>query len=184
MSDYQCYLQREPDVAKLRLLKRISWALSAVVLTLVVLMGRYKLDIGIDLSFLPPVHAVLNSLVTIFLILAVLAVKNKNIVRHKQMISGAVICSVIFLLCYVSYHGTQEEVRYSGEGIVRIVYLILLFSHIICAAISLPFILMTLSLGYTNHFAAHRKMSRWVFPLWLYVSVTGPICYLMLRPYY
>ena len=184
MSDYQNYLQRSPDVAKFKLLKRTSWIISILILSLVVVMGRYKLDIGVDLSFLPPVHALLNSLVTIFLVIAVVAVKNKNITLHKQMIGGAVICSVVFLLCYVSYHGTQEEVRYGGEGAMRLVYFILLLSHILLAAVSLPFILITLSLGYTNHFAEHRKMGRWVFPLWLYVAATGPICYLMLRPYY
>ena len=84
MSDHQNYLQRQPDAAKLKLLKRTSWILTTVVLTLVVLMGRYKVDIGVDLSFLPPVHAVLNSLVTVFLILAVLAIKNKNVARHKH----------------------------------------------------------------------------------------------------
>ena len=184
MSDYQNYLQRKPDAAKLKTLKRVSWTLSIIVFSIVVLMGRYKLDIGVDLSFLPAVHAVLNSLVTVFLILAVWAVKNKNIILHKRMISAAVACSVVFLLCYVSYHGTQEEVRHGGEGVVKIIYLAILISHIILAAVSLPFILITLSLGYTNHFDQHRKMARWVFPLWLYVAATGPICYLMLRPYY
>lgn len=184
MSDYQNYLQRQPDANKLKTLKRASWIVSILIFSLVVLMGRYKLDIGVELSFLPPVHAVLNSLVTVFLIIAVLAVKNKNIALHKQMIGGAVVCSVLFLLCYVAYHGTQEEVRHGGEGMLRTVYLIILFSHIICAAVSLPFILITLSLGYTNHFAEHRKMARWVFPLWLYVAATGPVCYLMLKPYY
>ncbi|BDS08142.1 hypothetical protein NT6N_31820 [Oceaniferula spumae] len=184
MSDYQDYLKRQPDAAKLKVLKRASWIISILVFSLVVVMGRYKLDLGVDLSFLPPVHAVLNSLVAIFLVLAVMAIKNKNVARHKQMIGGAVVCSILFLLCYVAYHGTQEEVRHGGEGMVRIGYLILLASHIITAAISLPFILITLSLGHTNHFARHRKMARWVFPLWLYVAVTGPICYLMLMPYY
>ena len=119
-----------------------------------------------------------------FLIVAVWAVKKKNITLHKQMIGGAVICSVLFLLCYVAYHGTQEEVRHGGEGAVRTFYLLLLLSHILLAAVSLPFILITLSLGYTNHFEKHRKMARWVFPIWLYVAATGPVCYLMLRPYY
>ncbi len=67
---------------------------------------------------------------------------------------------------------------------VRNIYLIILSSHILLAAVSLPFILITLSLGHTNHFARHRKMARWVFPLWLYVAATGPVCYLMLKPYY
>ncbi|MBK1830057.1 DUF420 domain-containing protein [Verrucomicrobiaceae bacterium R5-34] len=184
MSDYQSYLQRQPDAGKLKVLTRASWVVSILVFSLVVVMGKYKLDIGMDLSFLPPVHAVLNTLVAIFLVLAVVAIKNKNVALHKGMIGGAVACSVLFLLCYVAYHGTQEEVRHGGEGAVRIFYLILLASHIILAAVSLPFILITLSLGHTNHFARHRKMARWVFPLWLYVAATGPICYLMLKPYY
>jgi len=184
MVSHQDYLQREPQVAKLKRLKRASWIVSSLIFGLVVVMGRYKLDIGLDLSFLPPVHAILNSLVTVFLILAVLAIKKKNITLHKQMIGGAVLCSVLFLLCYVAYHGTQEEVRHGGEGLVRITYLSILFSHIVLVAVSLPFILITLSLGYTDHFVQHRKMARWVFPLWLYVAVTGPVCYLMLKPYY
>lgn len=184
MSDYQNYLTKQPDAAKLKVLKRASWVVSILIFCLVAVMGRYKLDIGVDLSFLPPVHAVLNSLVTIFLILAVLAIKHKNIALHKRMIGAAVLCSVMFLLCYVAYHGTQEEVRYGGEGTMRTVYFIFLISHIVLAAVSLPFILITLSLGYTNHFARHRKMARWVFPLWLYVAATGPVCYLMLKPYY
>ena len=184
MSDYQSYLQRQPDAAKFKVLKRASWTISILIFLLVAVMGRYKLDIGADLSFLPPVHAILNSLVTVFLILAVLAIKNKNVTLHKRMIGGAVVCSVLFLLCYVAYHGTQQEVRYGGEGTLRTIYFIVLISHIILAAVSLPFILVTLSLGYTNHFARHRKMARWVFPIWLYVAATGPVCYLMLRPYY
>ena len=184
MSSRQEYLQREPQEAQLKVLKRTSWIVSSFIFGLVVVMGHYKLDIGVDLSFLPPVHAVLNSCVTVFLIVAVWAVKKKNITLHKQMIGGAVICSVLFLLCYVAYHGTQEEVRHGGEGAVRVFYLLLLLSHILLAAVSLPFILITLSLGYTNHFEKHRKMARWVFPIWLYVAATGPVCYLMLRPYY
>lgn len=182
--DRAAYLRREAQPEKLRLLVRASWIISVLVFSLVVVMGRYKLDIGVDLSFLPPVHAVLNSLVAVFLVLAVVAVRKKNVTLHKRMICGAVVCSVFFLLCYVAYHGTQQEVRHGGEGWVRTLYLVILASHIVLAGISLPFILITLSLGYTNHFSRHRKMARWVFPLWLYVAVTGPICYLMLRPYY
>lgn len=184
MPGYRDYLKRQPDAGKLKALKRASWIVSGLIFCLVAVMGRHKLNIGVDLSFLPPVHAVLNTLVAVFLVLAVLAIKNKNVSLHKKMIGGAVVCSVLFLLCYVAYHGTQDEVRHGGEGLARTVYLIVLASHIILAAVSLPFILITLSLGYTNHFAAHRKMARWVFPLWLYVAATGPVCYLMLRPYY
>lgn len=179
-------------------LTRVAWVVSALIFSLVAVMGRYKLNVGVDLSFLPPVHAVLNTLVALFLLVAFFAIKNKNITLHKRAIAGAVTCSVIFLLCYVAYHGTQQEVKFGdldGNGVVddleearvgmqRAVYLLVLASHILLAAISLPFILITLSLGYTNHFARHKKMARWVFPLWLYVAATGPVCYLLLKPYY
>lgn len=184
MSNYSGYLQREPNAPLQRKLTRAAWIVSTLIFSLVVVMGRYKLDMGWDLSFLPPTHAVLNSLVTLFLLVAFFAIKNKNVTLHKRAIGGAVFCSVLFLLCYVAYHGTQEEVRHGGEGFDRVFYLCVLASHIILAAVSLPFILITLSLGYTNHFERHKKMARWVFPLWLYVAATGPVCYLLLKPYY
>jgi len=182
--DLKSYLELEPNAGLLKKLTRAAWVVSVLVFSLVVVMGRYKLDIGMALPWLPPLHAVLNTLVAISLVVAVIAVKNKNITLHKRAIGLAVVFSVLFLLSYVTYHGTQEEVKHGGEGAVRIVYLAILASHILLAAVSLPFILITLSLGYTNHFSRHRKMARWVFPLWLYVAATGPVCYLMLRPYY
>lgn len=182
--DLNSYLEREPNAALLSKLVVISWILSGAVFALVMVMGRYKLDIGMELPLLPPLHAILNTLVTISLLVAVVAVKQKKITLHKKAIGFAVGFSVLFLLSYVTYHGTQQEVRHGGEGLERIVYLIILGSHILLAAVSLPFILITLSLSYTNHFVRHRKMARWVFPLWLYVAATGPVCYLMLRPYY
>ncbi|MCP5535073.1 MAG: DUF420 domain-containing protein [Akkermansiaceae bacterium] len=184
MSDYQDYLQRQPDTAMLKKLTRAAWVVSGLVFVLVSVTGSYKWDIGMGLPYLPPLHAVLNTLVAISLLVAVVAVKNKNITLHKQAIGCAVVFSVVFLLSYVLYHGTQQEVRHGGEGVGKTIYLCVLASHIVLAAVSLPFILITLSLGYTNHFARHRKMARWVFPLWLYVAATGPVCYLLLRPYY
>lgn len=182
--NYQDYLKRQPDEVMLKKLTRAAWVVSGLIFALVAVMGRYKLDIGMGLPFLPPLHAILNTLVAICLVVAVVAVKNKNVCLHKRMIGLAVVFSVLFLLSYVTYHGTQQEVRHGGEGAVRTIYLCILASHIILAAVSLPFILITLALGYTNHFARHRKMARWVFPLWLYVAATGPVCYLMLKPYY
>ena len=178
------YIKLSPDTGKLKLLTRVSWVLSIVVFSLVVMMGRYKLPISADLSFLPLVNAVLNSIVSVSLVVAFIAILNKSVVWHKRAIGVAVLCSVLFLLSYVAYHGTQQEVKYGGEGVMRTIYFIVLASHIIFAAVSLPFILITLSLGYTNHFQRHKKMARWVFPLWLYVATTGPVCYLMLKPYY
>ncbi|MFC5051311.1 DUF420 domain-containing protein [Rubritalea spongiae] len=188
MEDYKSYLQRTPNEALGKKLKITAWILTTVVLVLVGLMRRPELRIelpeGFSFSFLPPVHAILNTIVSISLVVALLGIKKKNIQLHVRAISVAMLMSVLFLLCYVCYHFTTEEVRYGGEGMMRAVYFFLLITHIVLAGVSLPFILFTWINGFTNQFAKHRKLARWVFPMWLYVAVTGPICYLLLKPYY
>ena len=186
MSELQQMLSREPNLELARKLKIAIWILTVVVLGLVGVMRRVKLPLpeGYDLGFLPPVHAALNTCVALFLITALVMIKRGNVLRHTQFISAAMICSIVFLLCYVCYHFTTEETKYGGEGIAKTVYLTLLLSHIVMAAVSLPFILYTWMYGFTAQFGKHRKMAKWVFPMWLYVAITGPICYTMLRPYY
>lgn len=136
------------------------------------------------MAFLPPIHAAINTLVSLCLVGAVLTVKQGKINAHRNFILAAMALSTLFLLGYVAYHFTTVETRYGGEGVMRAVYFILLITHIIAAGVSLPLILLTFINAWTNRFDAHRRMARWVFPIWLYVAVTGPICYLMLRPYY
>ncbi|BCU79145.1 DUF420 domain-containing protein [Luteolibacter sp. LG18] len=182
------WLSRTPDEALSKKLGIVTWVLTAVVLILVGLMRRPELRIplpeGWSFTFLPPVHAILNSLVAVCLVGALVAVKQGKIARHRSFIFAAMGLSVVFLLCYVAYHFTTDETRYGGTGWMKAVYLFLLITHITLAGVSLPFILFTFTAGWTNRFAAHRRLAKWVFPLWLYVAVTGPICYLMLRPYY
>jgi putative membrane protein len=174
-----------PDTIRLeKRLNVLAYAVSAAVLFLVVLMRRVKLDLGVDFTFLPPLHASLNALTAVILVYALWAIKRKDIQAHRRAIYAAMVCSVLFLLSYVLYHFTTPETRYGGEGWLRYVYFFLLITHIALAAVTLPFILLTFIRAYTGQFERHKKMSRWVFPLWLYVAVTGPICYLMLRPYY
>lgn len=164
------------------------WVVTALVLVLVGLMRRPELRIalpeGMHLDFLPAVHAVLNSTVALCLVIALLAVKQGNITRHKRFMTAAMALSTIFLLCYVAYHFTNEETKFGGEGGIRIVYFVLLITHILSAAVSFPLILLTYLAGWADRREAHRRLAKITFPLWLYVAVTGPICYLMLRPYY
>jgi putative membrane protein len=188
MEDFRTYLQRKPNEALGKKLKITAWILTAAVLVLVGLMRRPELRIplpeGFSFSFLPPVHAVINTIVSIALVVALVGIKKKNIQLHTRAIGVAMGMSVLFLLCYVCYHFTTEEVRYGGEGVMRSVYFFFLITHIVLAGVSLPFILFTWINGFTNQFAKHKKLARWVFPMWLYVAVTGPICYLLLKPYY
>ncbi|MDP4626243.1 MAG: DUF420 domain-containing protein [Akkermansiaceae bacterium] len=181
------WLAREPKLVLAKRLKIAAWVATALVLVLVALMrSPYKIPLpdGWTMSFLPPVHAVLNTLVTISLIAALVAVKAGRIALHRGFIMVAMGLSVIFLLCYVAYHFTTVETKFGGEGWVRTAYFFLLITHIILAGVSLPAILMAFISGWTNRFGDHRRLVRWVFPVWLYVAATGPVCYLMLRPYY
>lgn len=178
--------QQPPNLKLAKTLKIITWVVTVVVLGLVAAMREIHLPLpeGVSLDFLPAVHATLNTIVAICLIAALVMIKRKKVVAHQRLINVAMICSALFLICYVAYHTTSGETRYGGTGISKTIYLVLLISHIVLAAVSLPFILYTYIYGFTNQFAKHRRITKWVFPIWLYVAVTGPICYLMLRPYY
>lgn len=164
----------------------LSYILSVAVLLLVVIMRQpeYKISTSIDFSFLPPIHATFNIVVALFLVAALYFVKKKNIKAHRNAIFGAMIFSALFLLSYVMYHFTTEETRYCFQGFSRTIYFIILISHIILAGISLPFILLTFSRGISFTTVKHKKMARWVYPVWLYVAITGPVAYFMLRPCY
>lgn len=172
-----------PNEIAYKKLKVISLVVSIAVLLLVGLMRRVKIPTELDFSALPMFNAVCNSIVAICLVLALVAIKSKNWVRHRNFIYGAMTFSGLFLLTYVLYHFTTEETTYCHES-GRTLYYILLASHIILAGLSLPFILITFSRGYTFMIPEHRKIAKWVYPIWLYVAVTGPICYYMLKDCY
>ncbi len=189
--------------ANLQLEKKLNvaaWIITVAVLGLVGLMRRVKITMpeGVDLGFLPPFHATLNALTALVLLVALYFIKQKKVQQHRNAIYVAIVLSVLFLLSYVAYHfttpetlfgdsnhdGVVSEVEKAAVSGVRPFYLVLLLSHIALAAGIFPFILFTFIRAYTNQIERHRKMARWVFPLWLYVAITGPICYFMLIPYY
>jgi putative membrane protein len=189
--------------ANLQLEKKLNvaaWIITVAVLGLVGLMRRVKITMpeGVDLGFLPPFHATLNALTAVVLLVALYFIKQKKVQQHRNAIYVAIVLSVLFLLSYVAYHFTTPETLFGDsnhDGVVneaekaavsgiRPFYLVLLLSHITLAAGIFPFILFTFIRAYTNQIERHRKMARWVFPLWLYVAITGPICYFMLIPYY
>lgn len=162
-------------------LNRIAWVISILVLIVVISMRRFKIDTGVDFSFLAPFHASINGLTFFVLLYALYQIRRKHITRHRKAIYAAMGLSVLFLISYVLYHITTPEVRYCHEGGIRYLYFFLLITHIILAGVILPFILFTFNRAYTGQYERHRKIARWVMPLWLYVCATGPVCYLMLR---
>ncbi|MBB5352347.1 putative membrane protein [Haloferula luteola] len=186
MSERSEWLARPANEALARKWKGVAWVVSALVLGLVAVMQRIRIDLpeGWSTALLPPFHAAVNALAAVVLVLALVFIKQGKVEAHRKAMLGAVGLSVLFLLSYVAYHMTNNPTRYGGEGAMRGVYFFLLITHIVAAAVSFPPILFTLIAALTNRFAAHRRLARWVFPLWLYVAVTGPVCYLMLRPYY
>ena len=177
-------MSTQPNIELEKRLNVVAYIVSAVVLLLVGMMRRIKIETDTDFSFLPPIHASLNALAAVILLFAFYSIKNKQVENHRRAIYAAMVCSALFLISYVLYHFTTPETRYGGQGAMRAVYFFFLITHVVLAAVTLPFILLTFTRAYTNQFERHKKMARWVFPLWLYVAVTGPICYLMLRPYY
>jgi putative membrane protein len=174
-----------PNIQREKKLNKIAWIFSAAVFILVLMMRRIHIDLSIDLSFLPAVYSTINFVTFCLLIFAFYQIRyEKNINRHRKFMTASVILSGVFLLLYVLYHITSEETSFCREGAIRYVYFFLLISHIILAAIILPFILFTYIRALTNQFDRHKKLARWVLPLWLYVAITGPVIYLFLLPCY
>ena len=184
--EIESYRNRRPNEQLSKKLTVLVWVVSVAVLGLVVLMRQVKIDLpgNISLALLPPFHAVLNTIAAISLIMAVKAIRKGRVSLHRKWIYFALGCSLIFLLSYVCYHFTTMETRYGGEGWAKKIYYFILISHVSLAALSFPFILLTFVYGFTSQFAKHRKLARIIFPVWLYVAVTGPVVYLLLRPYY
>ena len=153
---------------------------------------------GIDFTWLPGTYSALNGVTAILLIVALVFIKKGQVERHRKTMNLAVICSALFLVGYVLYHLTYEDTKFGdlnndyvldeaemlAIGGIRPYYLGMLITHVILAGVILPFILFTYIRAYTNQFQRHVKMARWVFWVWLYVAVTGPVLYLMIRPYY
>ena len=174
----------QPNKSLEKKLNTLSWIVSIVVFLVVVMMRRIKIDTDIDFTFLPPLYSALNGITAVLLIIALMYIKKGMAQQHRKVMTAALITSMLFLVCYVIYHITTPETTYCQEGAIRYVYFTLLISHIVLAAVILPFILFTYIRAFTNQFERHKAIARWVFPLWLYVAASGPVIYLMLRPCY
>lgn len=137
-----------------------------------------------DLSKLPGLNAFLNSLNFVALIGAFIAIKKKNVRLHRAFIAGALFFTSLFLVSYLTYHIGSESTRYGGDGWIKGVYYFILITHIILAAAIVPLALSAIGHGLNMDVEKHRKVARWAMPIWLYVSMTGVIVYLMIAPYY
>ena len=169
----------QPALAKK--LNRVAILISAIVLIVIASLRQIHIESTLDFRWLAAFHSSINGLTAIGLLIAYYFIKRKNIRWHKRIMILNIGLSTLFLLSYIIYHVTSPEIKYCHPGNIRTVYLILLASHIILAAFILPIILFTFIRAYTGQIALHKSMARWSFPLWLYIAITGPILYLMLK---
>jgi putative membrane protein len=167
--------------------KLLIGVFSFVVFAVIVTLGRMPkldVDLGFDIHIFAAVNAVINSIVAVLLIWAYLAARQKKYLLHKRVMFWAMYLSILFLVSYIAHHLLAGDTKFGGEGAIRYVYFFILITHIFLAAIILPFILFTAYRGLTGEFEKHRKLSKYTWPLWLYVAITGPVVYLMISPYY
>jgi putative membrane protein len=160
------------------LINVISVAVPLVVIILLSLPN--KLDLGVWTQSLKHVIGGVNTLTTFALILGLYFIKSNNINAHRLMMSTAFSLGGVFLICYVLYHLTNPANKFTGEGIVWYVYIFLLMTHIGLSFVVLPLVLRAMFYAATKQFAAHKKIVKFAYPIWLYVSVSGVIVYLML----
>jgi putative membrane protein len=132
-------------------------------------------------AFLPALNAVLNGLSAVALLIGYTFIRARRIAAHRAAMISAFAFSTLFLASYILHHALHGDVRYPAHAALRMVYLPLLASHILLAIVALPLILVTFFFSLSGRIPQHRKVARWTFPLWLYVSITGVITYGMLR---
>jgi putative membrane protein len=132
---------------------------------------------------LPALNAFFNSISTLFLLFGIVFIRRRNYRMHMRSMLAAFVSSTFFLVSYVIYHNFHGHTVFPGEGTIKVVYLSILFSHIVLSAFVVPLILGSFYLAFSGKFTMHRKLSKYTFPIWLYVSITGVVIYFFLRTY-
>ena len=173
---------------------------SVVVFVVVTFLSKFSLNVELpfDKHIFALINAMINTAVAVLLIAGLVAVKQKNYNLHKSIMMTAMILSLLFLVTYIAHHLLAGEAKFGDanfDGVVddaekavlgntRPLYLVLLGTHIVLAATSLPFILFTAYRALTAEFEDHKRKAKRMWPIWFYVAVTGPLVYLMISPYY
>ncbi len=159
---------------------------SIIVFVAVVFLSKIKLELELpfNVHLFAQINAAINTAVSFLLLVGLLAVKRGRYALHKKVMMTAMVLSLLFLVSYICHHLLSDSTEFSGEGTIRYVYYFILITHIILAAIILPFILFTSYRALVAEWPAHKKLARITWPIWFYVSVTGVIVYLLISPYY
>jgi putative membrane protein len=161
--------------------RKLVVAVSIIIPIAVAALFGIKVE-GVDLSFLPPFYATLNGITAVLLVLALVFIKKGNMKLHQRTIQACLGISLLFLLCYVAYHMTSDSTAY--EGSYKAIYYFILISHILLSVAVIPVVLFTYLFALEGNYVKHKKYTRFAFPIWLYVAVTGVVVYWMISPYY
>lgn len=166
-------------------MRLINFLSIIIPLVVAIMLGvRTKLDLGSWTQSLPKINAIINTFTALFLLVGLYFIKKKNIDAHRKFMSLAFILGGFFLIFYVLYHVSNIATSFGGEGAVRYFYYFNLITHIVASLVVLPFVLRAYYFGLNRMDTEHKKVTKIAFPIWLYVSITGVIAYLMISPYY
>lgn len=161
----------------------ITIVLISAITILLRLPGVEDFD-AFDITILPLINAILNVFSFFFLIIALVAILKGHEKVHKRFIYAAVISTTLFLVNYVVFHTIASATSFGGDGFIKTFYYFILITHVVLAMSIIPLALTSITSTWNRQFEKHKKVSRWTMPIWLYVSFTGVLVYLMIRPYY
>ena len=159
-------------------------AVSAAALLFLVWLIYFKAPAATEVAWvtnLSAVNAALNSLSTVFLLLGFREIRARNFAKHMRFMISAFITSALFLVSYIVYHHFVGDTPFTGQGFIRPVYFFILISHIVLSIFVVPLVLSSFLFAFSGKFSTHRKVSKWTFPIWLYVSITGVMVFFMLK---
>lgn len=139
---------------------------------------------GMDLTILPLFNAIINGVSLVFLIISFVYIRKKNIKMHRRFIYAALTTTFLFLISYLTYHALSGSTSYGGTGFLAYLYYFILITHILLAMIVLPLVMITLARGLNMEVEKHRKIARITMPIWIYVTITGILVYILISPYY
>ncbi|MXQ55601.1 DUF420 domain-containing protein [Shimazuella alba] len=153
-------------------------------IVLIFFLPKYQGLNHLDLTFLPMMNAIFNSFTFIFLLTAFFFILKRNVVLHRRFIYAAFTTTLLFLITYVFYHINAPSTSYGGSGPMKYIYFFVLISHIVLSIPTVLIALFTAVFGLQGKLEKHRKIARWTMPIWLYVSLSGVLVYIMISPYY
>jgi len=177
-------MEKKPTKTKQLRYKNLIIAVSILIPVVVALLFRVRLEGVQPFTFLPPIYAAINGYTAVILMIALWAIKKRKITLHEQLMKTAIGLSLSFLVMYVIYHLTSDPTPYGGEGWMKTLYYFILISHILLSVAIIPLVLISFVRAISQQFTSHRKIARITFPIWLYITITGVIIYIMISPYY